>query len=75
MAGKDIFLKNGFQVIDERDRFQLVIYRLEEGPEPRFVRSRESFPPFKACPSFIARNARCCPSRRRIYPRWRPRMG
>lgn len=36
MAGKEVFLKNGFQVIDERDRFQLVIYRLGEGPEPRF---------------------------------------
>ena len=36
MAGKEIFLKNGFQVIDERDRFQLVIYRLASGPEPRF---------------------------------------
>jgi len=36
MAGKEVFLKNGFQVIDERDRFQLVIYQLASGPEPRF---------------------------------------
>ena len=36
MAGKEIFLKNGFQVIAERDRFQLVAYRLASGSEPSF---------------------------------------
>lgn len=47
MAGKDIFLKNGFQVIDERDRFQLVIYRLERGPEPRFREIQGNVPVFQ----------------------------
>lgn len=36
MASKGVFLKNGFRQIGEADRFQLVIHRLKEGPEPRF---------------------------------------
>jgi hypothetical protein len=36
MAGKEVFLKNGFTQIAEADRFQLVIHRLSRGPEPRF---------------------------------------
>jgi GNAT superfamily N-acetyltransferase len=36
MAGKQVFLKNGFAQIAEADRFQLVIHRLKEGSEPRF---------------------------------------
>ncbi|MGD2175545.1 MAG: hypothetical protein PVJ27_09085 [Candidatus Brocadiaceae bacterium] len=36
MAGKQVFLNNGFEQIAEADGFQLVIHRLKEGPEPRF---------------------------------------
>ena len=36
MAGKQVFLKNGFEQLAEADRFQLVIHRLKEGREPRF---------------------------------------
>jgi hypothetical protein len=36
MAGKEIFLKNGFNRIAERERFELVVHRLRAGPEPRF---------------------------------------
>ncbi|MBZ5500512.1 MAG: hypothetical protein LAP85_29315 [Acidobacteriia bacterium] len=36
MAGKEIFLNNGFTKTAERDRFELVVYRLREGAEPRF---------------------------------------
>lgn len=36
MASKEVFLKNGFRQIGEVDRFQLVIHRLRDGPEPRF---------------------------------------
>ena len=36
MAGKQVFLRNGFEEIGETDRFQLVIHRLKEGGEPRF---------------------------------------
>jgi GNAT superfamily N-acetyltransferase len=34
MAGKQVFLKNGFEQIAEADRFQLLIHRLKQGPEP-----------------------------------------
>jgi len=36
MVGKRVFLGNGFEEIGEADRFQLVIHRLKEGPEPHF---------------------------------------
>lgn len=36
MAGKEVFLKSGFRQIAEADRFQLVIHRLRDGPEPSF---------------------------------------
>jgi GNAT superfamily N-acetyltransferase len=36
MAGKQVFLKNGFQQIGTADRFQLVVHRLKKGPEPYF---------------------------------------
>jgi hypothetical protein len=36
MAGREVFLGNGFTQIGEADRFQLVIYRLREGREPSF---------------------------------------
>jgi hypothetical protein len=35
MAGREIFLKNGFKQIEQRDRFQLVIHQLRKGSEPR----------------------------------------
>jgi hypothetical protein len=42
MVGRRVFLLNGFQEIAEEDGFQLLIYRLREGPEPRFRRICES---------------------------------
>jgi GNAT superfamily N-acetyltransferase len=36
MAGRQVFLNNGFEPIAQADRFELVIHRLEEGPAPRF---------------------------------------
>lgn len=36
IAGKEVFLNNGFHAIEKADRFQLVIRRLRDGPEPRF---------------------------------------
>ena len=36
MAGKNVFLKNGFRQIGAADRFQLVIHRLKNGSEPHF---------------------------------------
>jgi hypothetical protein len=36
VAGSQVFLKNGFVQIAERDRFHLVVHRLRKGSEPRF---------------------------------------
>lgn len=36
MAGKQVFLRNGFVQIAERGRFQLLVHRIRGGPEPRF---------------------------------------
>ncbi len=36
MAGKQVFLRNEFVQVAERDRFQLLVHRLRDGPEPRF---------------------------------------
>jgi hypothetical protein len=36
MAGKKIFLKNGFIPVAERDRFELVAYTIAKGGAPRF---------------------------------------
>jgi GNAT superfamily N-acetyltransferase len=36
MAGRKVFFKNGFRAIGAADRFQLLTYRLREGPEPHF---------------------------------------
>jgi hypothetical protein len=37
MAGKEIFLKNGFEVIAEADRFEFLSLKLKEGPAPQFT--------------------------------------
>jgi hypothetical protein len=36
MAGREIFLRNGFEQIAQADRFQLLIHRLKKGPAPSF---------------------------------------
>ena len=36
MAGKGVFLKNGFKEIAEQDRFQLLTHRLRKGAAPSF---------------------------------------
>jgi GNAT superfamily N-acetyltransferase len=36
MAGKTIFMKNGFEPVAQADRFELVIHRLRQGPSPGF---------------------------------------
>jgi hypothetical protein len=44
MSGKGVFLKNGFQVVEEKDRFELVAFPLTDAPMPRF---REISPDLK----------------------------
>ncbi len=36
MVGKEVFLNCGFESAAQADRFELVVYRLAEGPLPRF---------------------------------------
>jgi GNAT superfamily N-acetyltransferase len=36
MAGKEVFLRNGFARVAEADRFELVAFQLKEGRAPRF---------------------------------------
>ncbi len=43
MAGKGVFLRNGFEEVEERDRFQLVAHRLADGPGPRFRQIDHAF--------------------------------
>ena len=36
IAGESVYLKNGFELVAEADRFQLLVHRLKSGPAPRF---------------------------------------
>ncbi len=36
MATKEIFLKNGFTIVEEREKDQLLVMQLKKGPLPRF---------------------------------------
>jgi GNAT superfamily N-acetyltransferase len=47
MAGKEVFLRNGFRSIDESDRFTLVAHRLRAGPDPRFRDLRANLARFR----------------------------
>ena len=37
MAGKELFLKNGFEIVEKADRFELLVRKLKEGPLPKFT--------------------------------------
>jgi len=37
IASKDLFLKNGFKVVDKADRFELLVKQLKEGALPKFT--------------------------------------
>lgn len=36
MASKEVFLKNGFKLVDKADRFELLVKQLKEGSLPKF---------------------------------------
>ncbi|MGI9543433.1 MAG: GNAT family N-acetyltransferase [Cyclobacteriaceae bacterium] len=36
MADQRLFLKNGFKVVDKKDRFELLAFQIKKGPEPKF---------------------------------------
>jgi ribosomal protein S18 acetylase RimI-like enzyme len=37
MAGKDLFLKKGFEIVEKADRFELLATKLKGGPLPKFT--------------------------------------
>jgi hypothetical protein len=37
MAGKELFLKNGFEIVEKADRFELLVTQLKKGPLPKFT--------------------------------------
>jgi hypothetical protein len=41
MAGKELFLKNGFEISDKSDRFELLAVKLKEGPSPAFTKRQQ----------------------------------
>lgn len=41
IADKSIFLKNGFDLVDSKDRFDLLVFRLNKAPNPSFVKWEE----------------------------------
>lgn len=57
MAGKRIFLNNGFEELAKQDRFDLVIFRLKEGQEPRFRAARGDLAKYKGL--HIVYSAQC----------------
>jgi hypothetical protein len=46
MAGKEVFLRNGFEVAAEREGFELVVHRLRDGPGPGFKDLRQDLARF-----------------------------
>ncbi|MBA7682625.1 hypothetical protein ES703_90977 [subsurface metagenome] len=37
MAGKELFLKNSFEIVEPADRFELLVKKLKKGPLPKFT--------------------------------------
>lgn len=61
MTDKALFLKNGFKIIDNKDRFDLMVYKLNESQNPEFVSWENYLSNYKGlnlvyanqCPLFI----------------------
>jgi hypothetical protein len=47
MAGKELFLKNGFEVAEQENGFSLLVKSLQKGPLPRFRNWKAQLPQFK----------------------------
>lgn len=47
MAGKEVFLRNGFEPVATADRFELVAHRLTNGPEPAFRDISQKLAPYQ----------------------------
>jgi N-acetylglutamate synthase-like GNAT family acetyltransferase len=46
IAGKDLFLKKGFEVVERDDRFELLAKQLQEGVVPKFKDWRKQLSPY-----------------------------
>lgn len=61
IADKSIFLKNGFELIESKDRFDLLVYKLKETTNPEFINWEENPSKYQGlnliyanqCPLFI----------------------
>ena len=61
MADKSIFLKNGFELLESKDRFDLLVYKTKEAPNPEFINWEDNLNKYKGlhliyanqCPLFI----------------------
>ncbi len=61
MADKSVFLKNGFELIDSKDRFDLLVYKLKNAAKPTFINWENNLGKYKGlhliyanqCPLFI----------------------
>jgi len=61
MADKSIFLKNGFELIDSKDRFDLMVFKFNKALDPAFINWEDNLNKYKGlhliyanqCPLFI----------------------
>lgn len=61
IADKSIFLKNGFELVESKDRFDLLVYKLNEAVNPSFIHREDNLNKYKGlhliygnqCPLFI----------------------
>jgi len=61
MADKSVFLKNGFELVDSKDRFDLLVYKLSKSPNPKFINWEDNLNQYKGlhliyanqCPLYI----------------------
>lgn len=61
MADKSVFLKNGFELVASKDRFDLLVYKLKEANHPFFINWNANLDKYKGlhliyanqCPLFI----------------------
>lgn len=61
MAGKEVYLKNGFKTVETKDRFELLVHNFSEAPNPTFIDWEKNLDQYEGlnliyanqCPLFI----------------------
>lgn len=69
MAGKDIFLKSGYQIIEESDQDQLLLKRFREGPLPAIHNWKDELTKYR---DFTIIYSRQCPWAARFIDEVKP---